>query len=70
MLNEDQIKKLFNDPMGEIWGRFNTWLMEDDELSEEALFQVLQKGLSKYLFLSPFGQLSVNFDSLKSYDST
>ena len=30
------MKKLFNDPMGEIWGRFNTWLMEDDELSEEA----------------------------------
>ena len=22
--------------MGKIWGRFNTWLMEDDELSEEA----------------------------------
>ena len=35
MLNEDQIKKLFFDPIGERWSRFNTWLMEDDELSEE-----------------------------------
>ena len=30
------MKNLFNDPTGEIWGRFNTWLMEDQELSEEA----------------------------------
>ena len=36
MLNEDQIKKLFFDPISERWSRFNTWLMEDDELSEEA----------------------------------
>ena len=36
MLNKDQIKNLFNDPISERWGRFNTWLMEDDELSEEA----------------------------------
>ena len=36
MLNEDEIKNLFNDPIMERWGRFNTWLMEDDELSEEA----------------------------------
>ena len=35
MLNEDQIKKLFFDPIGKRWSRFNTWLMEDDELSEE-----------------------------------
>ena len=30
------MKKLFNDPIGKRWSRFNTWLMEDDELSEEA----------------------------------
>ena len=35
MLNEDQIKKLFFDPIGERWGRFNTWLMEDDEMQIE-----------------------------------
>ena len=29
MFNEDEIKNLFNDPMGEIWGRFNTWLSEE-----------------------------------------
>ena len=29
------MKKLFNDPISERWSRFNTWLMEDDELSEE-----------------------------------
>ena len=30
------MKNLFNDPIGKRWSRFNTWLMEDDELSEEA----------------------------------
>ena len=46
MLNEDQIKKLFNDPTGKIWGRFNTWLMDDDELSEEA-FNIHSKLMAK-----------------------
>ena len=36
MFNEDEIKSLFNDPISKRWGRFNTWLMEDDDLSEEA----------------------------------
>ena len=36
MRDYSRLKNLFNDPMGEIWGRFNTWLMEDDELSKEA----------------------------------
>ena len=36
MFNEDEMKNLFNDPIGKRWSRFNTWLMEDDELSEEA----------------------------------
>ena len=46
MLNEDQIKKLFFDPIGERWSRFNTWLMEDDELSEEGFkihFELIAK---------------------------
>ena len=30
------MKNLFNDPISERWSGFNTWLMEDDELSEEA----------------------------------
>ena len=30
------MKNLSNDHISETWGRFNTWLMEDDELSEEA----------------------------------
>ena len=40
------MKNLFNDPMGEIWGRFNTWLMEDQELSEKAFeihFELIAK---------------------------
>ena len=36
MFNEDEIKKLFNNPIMKRWGRFNTWLMEDEELREEA----------------------------------
>ena len=46
MLNEDQIKKLFFDPIGKRWSRFNTWLMEDDELSEEGFkihFELIAK---------------------------
>ena len=36
MLNEDQIKKLFFDPLSNRWGELNTWFMKDEELTEEA----------------------------------
>ena len=45
------MKNLFNDPTGEIWGRFNTWLMEDQELSEEAFkihFELKAKKVKPY----------------------
>ena len=40
------MKNLSNDHISETWGRFNTWLMEDDELSEKAFeihFELIAK---------------------------
>ena len=36
MFNEYHIKNFFFDPIMNRWAKFNTWLMEDEELSEEA----------------------------------
>ena len=46
MFNEDKIKNLFFDPIMNRWAKFNTWLMEDDELSEEA-FKIHSKLMAK-----------------------